>query len=100
MQSANKAWWRDVTIYRSKDVPWRAKCRRMVEHVKKCILLSKRKLVLDSSHLGQNYKGWEAKGPVAFVPSQKKRRRNMGYCQGTARAARTIWTKIQSEMQF
>ena len=26
MQSANKAWWRDVTIYRTKDVPWRAKC--------------------------------------------------------------------------
>ena len=33
MQSANKAWWRDVKFYRSKDVPWRIKCRRMVEHV-------------------------------------------------------------------
>ena len=22
MQSANKAWWRDVMIYRSQDVPW------------------------------------------------------------------------------
>ena len=26
MQSANKAWWRDGKIYRSKDVPWRVKC--------------------------------------------------------------------------
>ena len=25
MQCANKAWWRDVKIYRSKDVPWRVK---------------------------------------------------------------------------
>ena len=23
MQNANKAWWRDVKVYRSKDVPWR-----------------------------------------------------------------------------
>ena len=33
MQNANKSWWRDVNIYRCKDVPWRAKCRRMVEQV-------------------------------------------------------------------
>ena len=33
MQSANEAWWKDVKIHRSKDVPWRVKCRRMVEHV-------------------------------------------------------------------
>ena len=33
MQTANKAWWRGVKIYRSKDVPWRTKCRRMVEQV-------------------------------------------------------------------
>ena len=31
--SANKAWWKDVNIYRSKDVPGRVTCRRMVEHV-------------------------------------------------------------------
>ena len=31
MQSANKACWRDVKIYKSKDVPWRRKCRRMLD---------------------------------------------------------------------
>ena len=31
MQNANKAWWTDAKIYRSKDVPWKIKCRRMVE---------------------------------------------------------------------
>ena len=33
MQCANKAWRKEVKIYRSKDVPCRVKCRRMVEHV-------------------------------------------------------------------
>ena len=30
MQSAC---WRDIVVYRSKDVPWRIKCRRLVDHV-------------------------------------------------------------------
>ena len=33
MLRANKAWWKDVKIYRRKDVPWRVKCRGMAEHV-------------------------------------------------------------------
>ena len=31
VQSANKARWVDVKIYRSKDVPWEVTCRRMVD---------------------------------------------------------------------
>ena len=34
MESANKAWWRDATIYRSEDAPWRITCRRMVDQVR------------------------------------------------------------------
>ena len=33
MQSANKAHWRDIQVYKSKDVPLRIKCRRLVDHV-------------------------------------------------------------------
>ena len=44
MQSANKARWRDV---RSTDVPWRIKCRRMLEQVYCVFCFSKRKLVLE-----------------------------------------------------
>ena len=33
MQSANKVRWRDMNIYRSKDIPWRVKCRRMKEQL-------------------------------------------------------------------
>ena len=33
MQNADKSWWSDVKIYRSKDVPRRVKCKGVVEHV-------------------------------------------------------------------
>ena len=33
VQSANKALWKDIKIYRSKDIPWRIKCQRLVHHV-------------------------------------------------------------------
>ena len=57
MQIAKKAWWRYVKIYRSKDVPWRVKSRRMVEHVQSvfCLgeILSRSQAVLD------RIEGWE-----------------------------------------
>ena len=33
LQSANKFFWRDILVCRSKDVPLRIKCRRLVDHV-------------------------------------------------------------------
>ena len=33
MSSANKAFCKDILIYESKDVPWKMKCRRLVDHV-------------------------------------------------------------------
>ena len=33
MQSANKAFWKDFMIYQSKDVSWKVKCQRLVDHV-------------------------------------------------------------------
>ena len=33
MQPANKAFWRDIKIYKSKEVPRRKKCQRLVDHV-------------------------------------------------------------------
>ena len=33
MQSANKANWRDILVCRSKDVPVRIKCKRLVDYV-------------------------------------------------------------------
>ena len=68
MQNAHKAWWRDVKIHRSEDVPWRVKCRRMVEHI---LGFRKRKLVPEHSRQNQRMGN---KGDEIFVLIQKKRR--------------------------
>ena len=61
MQSANKAWWRDVTIYRSKDVPWRAKCRRKVEHVKSVFCFGSENWSWSQAIFDRNIKGGKQK---------------------------------------
>ena len=33
MQSANKAFWKDIKIFKSKDVPLRITCQRLLDHV-------------------------------------------------------------------
>ena len=33
MQSANKAFCEDILIFKSKDVQWKVKCQRLVDHV-------------------------------------------------------------------
>ena len=33
MQSANDAFWKDIMIWKSKDVPWKVTCQRLVDHV-------------------------------------------------------------------
>ena len=33
VQSVNKAFCKDILVCRSKDVPWRIRCRRLVDHV-------------------------------------------------------------------
>ena len=33
MQSANKAFWKDILVYKNKHVPWKVKCQRLVDHV-------------------------------------------------------------------
>ena len=53
MQNANKSWWRDVKMYRSKDVPWRVKQKDGGTRLQ-CVLLRERMLVLESCHCGQN----------------------------------------------
>ena len=33
IQSAKRAFWKDTMIFKSKDVPWRVKCQRLVDHM-------------------------------------------------------------------
>ena len=54
MQSAKKSFVDDVKIHRSKDVPWRVGCRRMVEHVHSVFRFGSEKLVLDPENSRQD----------------------------------------------
>ena len=74
MQNANKAWWRSAMICRSKDVPWRVKCRSICGTRPQCILLWEREPVLESSHFGQNYGMGNRPGGVCLAPKRKKAR--------------------------
>ena len=70
VQGANKARWRDAKIYRSKDVPWRVTCRRMVDQVDS-FPFRERKLVLEQSEFGQNQRLGD-KSYEAFFLLQKE----------------------------
>ena len=60
MPNASKAWWRDVKIYSSKDVPWRVKCRRVVEHVFRVFCFGSENWSWSRGIL-DSIKGWETK---------------------------------------
>ena len=71
-------------------MPWRVKCRRMVKHLH-CV----------SCFGSENWswsqaRGCETKAMRRLFRSKKKEDENFtGYCQRTARAVRTIWTKMK-----
>ena len=48
MQFANRAYWKDFLVYKSKDIPWMIKCRRLVDHVFAVFSFGNDKLVLDN----------------------------------------------------
>ena len=73
MQSANKAWWKDVKTYRSKDVPWRVKCRRMAEHVYSVFCSGSEKWSWTQKTLKQNLK-MRNKVDESSISLQKRQR--------------------------
>ena len=73
MQSADNAWWRNAKIHQSNDVPWKMKCRRMVDKVYS-VFFGERKLVMEQRDPGQNQLVGDKSYDVQF---QKKGRRNM-----------------------
>ena len=77
MQSVNKAWWKDVKIYRSKDVPWRVKCRRIVDHVYSVFCFGSENWSWSLTTLDR-IKGWETKGDEFSNPLQKKKKMKHG----------------------
>ena len=94
MQNANKAWWRDVKIYRSKDVPWRVKCRRMMEHVYSVFCFGSENWSWSRATLDR-IDGWGDKGDEAGISIKTEDDETWAnYCTRAARVARKIWTKM------
>ena len=71
---ANNAWWRDVKNYKSKDVPWRMKCRRMVEHVHRAFYSGSESWSWSQKTLDR-ITGWETKAMSRFSTTKKKKMR-------------------------
>ena len=58
--------WRDVKIYRSKDVPRRERCRRMVEYVHSVFCFGSENGSWIQATLDR-IKGWETKGDETSI---------------------------------
>ena len=95
MQDANKGWWRDVTIHQGKDVPWRIKCRRVVEQVYSVFCLGNESWPW-SRVTWDRIEGWETQiVSRLFRFNRKDEETWSGYCMRTSRAARSIWKKMK-----
>ena len=71
-------------------MPWRVKCRRMVEHLHSVSCFG------SENWSWSQARGWETNSMRRLFRSKKKEDENFtGYCQRTARAVRTIWTKMK-----
>ena len=70
MQHARKAWWRDVKIHRSQNVPWRAKCSRMMEHVYSVFYCGSENRSWSRATLDR-IKGWETTAMRRVFDSKK-----------------------------
>ena len=80
MQSANKAYEKDIAVYRSKDVPWRIKCRRLVDHVYSVFSFGSANWSWTIQTMDRIKKvGGEDNDAIILI--QQKERRNMGPVQ-------------------
>ena len=70
MQSANKAFWKDILIFTSKDVPWKVKCQRLVDHVN-AVFASGSENCFWTMRTKKKIKRWETKTLITLVPFQK-----------------------------
>ena len=89
-QAANKAWWRYTKSYRSKDVSWRERCRRMVEHVCDVLCLGNENWSGSRATMDRIRK-WETKAMRRVFRFKKEEYETWAnYCTRAARVAKKI----------
>ena len=95
IQSANKAFWKDIKIFRSKDTPWRIKCRRLVDHVYLVFSFGSETVSWTQQTL-QKIIGWETKimTKLSCLKRQKKETW-VDYQTRTSIMARKSWVKMK-----
>ena len=77
MQSANKAFWKDILIYMSTDVPWKVKCQRLVGQVCAVFAFGSENWSWTKQTM-ETMKRLGNRDNVSLVPIQITQRRNMG----------------------
>ena len=94
MQSANKANWRDILVYRSKDVPWRIKCGRLVDHVYSVFSFGSELWSLSIQTMDR-IKRWETKIMMRLFRFKRGKDETwVGYRTRCCKAARKIWIQM------
>ena len=95
MQSSNKAWWKDAKNYRCKDVPWRVKCRMMVEQVHSVFFLGCENWSW-TQRAFDGIKGWETKAMSRLFRLKKDKNETWSdYYTRTCRIASKIWVEME-----
>ena len=89
IQNADKAWWRDVKIYGSKDVPWRVTCRRVVDQVHSVFCFESENWCW-SQAVTERIRGL---GNTIFEKTLREDETVQVFCTRTARTERSIWKK-------
>ena len=80
MQSADKAFWKDTMRCKSKDVPWRITCQRLVDHVYAVFSLGSEKWSWTQQTLDKIKGGKQNNDEV--VPLEKTKRGDVGRIPG------------------
>ena len=94
MQSANKAFWKDILFCISKDVPWMIKCQRLVDHVYAVFAFGSENWSWTIQTM-EKIKGWETKTMTRlFRLKRRKEETWVDYHTRTCDMARKIWVQM------
>ena len=94
MQSANKAFWKDIKIYRNKDVSWRIKCRRLVDNVYPVFFFGNENLSWTVETMN-GVKRWETKIMMRLFRFERKMDETwVAYETRSCRTARKRWVHM------
>ena len=87
----------DILVFKSKDVPWKIKCQRLVDHVHAVFTFGSEKLVVDHTDDGKDQR-WETKTMRLFRFKRQKEETWVDYNTRTCTVARKI--RIQMCLPF